>query len=140
MASRRRGGDDRVEVLVGLRVEQCESGGVGCGTPSTCRTPPRTVRPSTGSAGATITSPPSAAISAATFPRSSESIFLNVIRPSSARTLRAASVGRERARVEVDDVAVGVAERDPPRTEHRGRLHGTGEVVGDHEHRRDPAR
>ena len=88
--------------------------GVGCGTPCTCRTPPRTVRPSTGSAGATISSPASASSSATTFPRSSESIFLNVIRPSSARTRRAASSGAQLARVQVDDVAVGVAERDPP--------------------------
>src|SRR4051794_30222583 len=55
------------------------------------------MRPSTGSAGATIASPSSAASSAATFPRSCESIFLNATEPT-ART-RAAAWAGGRARV-----------------------------------------
>ena len=115
-------------------------GGVGCGTPSTCRTPPRTVRPSTGSAGATITSPLSASISACDVPAQQRVDLLErdpaVERADPARRF----FGRELARVEVDDVAVGVAERDPPRAQHGGHLHGAGEVVGDDEHHADPAR
>jgi hypothetical protein len=73
-------------------------------------------------------------------PRSSESIFFErdpaVERFDPARRL----LRCQRARVEVDHVPVGVAERDPPQTQHRGHFHRTGEIVGDHEHRSDPAR
>ena len=130
---RRRGGDDRVEVLVGLGVEHSDGR--------------RRLRDAVHVQDAVAHGPALDRQRGRDDQLAGERLELGlhvpaqqrvdllerdpaVERPDPARRL----LRRQLARVQVDDVAVGVAERDPPRAQHRGHFHRAGEIVGDDEH------